>query len=156
MPQSFASVTLQIVFSTKDREPWLRDPWAARVHAYLATVCREATGIVYAVGGVEDHVHIATVLPRTLCIADLVEKVKVASSHWIKTLDPQFAGFHWQRGYGAFSTGPTGKKAMIAYVQDQVEHHRGRGAKPEKTFQDEYRSLLRKYECEWDERYVWD
>jgi hypothetical protein len=73
MPQSFASVTLQIVFSTKDREPVITGPWAPRIHAYLATVCRESTGLVYAVGGVADHVHIATVLPRTLCIADLVE-----------------------------------------------------------------------------------
>lgn len=156
MPQSFASVTLQIVFSTKDREPLLTEPWASRMHAYLATVCRESTGLVYAVGGMEDHVHIATVLPRTLCIADLVEKVKVASSHWVKTLDRRFAGFHWQRGYGAFSTGPSGKKAMIAYVQNQVDHHRGGKGKRPKTFQEEYRSLLRKYECEWDERYVWD
>jgi putative transposase len=156
MPQSFASVTLQIVFSTKDRMPLLTDVWASRVHAYLATVCRESTGVVYAVGGVEDHVHIATVLPRTLTVADLVEKLKVASSHWIKTLDPGLGGFHWQRGYGAFSTGPTGKQAMIAYVQNQVEHHKGAEGRQGKTFQEEYRSLLRKYECEWDERYVWD
>jgi putative transposase len=156
MPQSFASVTLQLVFSTKDREPWLTDEWAPRVHAYLATVCRDMTEVVYAVGGIEDHVHIATVLPRTICIADLIEKIKVSSSHWIKTLDSRFAGFHWQRGYGAFSTGPTGKTAMIQYVKNQVEHHRSGSRTKVKTFQEEYRNLLRKYECKWDERYVWD
>ncbi|HWB03053.1 MAG TPA: hypothetical protein VG796_08530 [Verrucomicrobiales bacterium] len=74
----------------------------------------------------------------------------------MKTLGRRFAGFHRQRGYGAFSTGPSGKKAMIAYVQNQVEHHSGGKGNRPKTFQEEYRSLLRKYECGWDERYVWD
>ena len=150
MPQSFASIIVQIVFSTKDRTPWLDDTIRPKLHAYLATVCREVTGVVYAVGGVADHVHIACVLPRTVTVADIVEKVKVSSSLWIKEIDPKYAGFHWQRGYGTFSVGASGKDALVKYVENQEEHHRTR------TFQDEYRALLTKYGIEWDERYVWD
>ena len=151
MPQSFASIILQIVFSTKDRHPWIDPDIAPRLHAYLATVCREATGVTFAVGGVADHVHIATALPRTLTIADLVENLKVTSSIWLKKADPaRYANFYWQRGYGAFSVGASGKDALVAYVQNQAEHHRTR------TFQEEYRALLTKYGLQWDERYVWD
>jgi putative transposase len=150
MPQSFASIIVQIVFSTKDRVPWVDDEIRPKLHAYLATVCREVTGVVYAVGGVADHVHIACVLPRTVTVADIVEKVKVSSSLWIKEINPKFADFHWQRGYGAFSVGASSKDALVKYVENQDEHHRTR------TFQEEYRALLRKYGIEWDERYVWD
>ena len=150
MPQSFASIIVQIVFSTKDRAPWIDVSVRPALHAYIATVCREVTGVVYAVGGVADHIHIACALPRTVTVADIVEKVKVTSSAWIKDRDPKYADFYWQRGYGAFSVGASGKAALIAYVENQEEHHRTR------TFQEEYRALLSKYGIEWDERYVWD
>jgi REP element-mobilizing transposase RayT len=150
MPQSFASIIIQIVFSTKERSPWLDESIGPRMHAYLAEVCREATGVAFAVGGAADHVHVATALPRTLAVADLVEKLKVTSSIWIKEVSPAHGGFHWQRGYGAFSVGASGKEALIAYVQNQERHHKGRG------FQDEYRELLTLYGEKWDERYVWD
>jgi putative transposase len=150
MPQSFASIIIQIVFSTKDRAPWLDDLIRPRMHAYLAEVCRDATDVMFAVGGVADHVHIATALPRTLTVADLVEKPKVASSMWIKEASSAHAGFYWQRGYGAFSVGASGKDALVEYVLNQEENHRQR------SFQDEYRGLLTKYGVTWDERYVWD
>jgi REP element-mobilizing transposase RayT len=120
------------------------------MHAYLAEVCREATGVAFAVGGVADHVHIATALPRTITIADLVEKLKVTSSVWIKEVSSSHSQFYWQRGYGAFSVGASGKDALVAYVQDQERRHRNR------SFQDEYRGLLKRYGETWDERYVWD
>jgi REP element-mobilizing transposase RayT len=106
--------------------------------------------LTYAVGGVEDHVHCATVLPRTLTIADLVEKLKVSSSAWVKKHLPNGQDFYWQRGYGAFSVGASGKDALMSYVNNQAEHHRTT------TFQEEYRKLLTKYGITWDERYVWD
>lgn len=84
---------MHVVFSTKDRRPFLADALAPRMHAYLATVCRDMTGLVHAVGGVADHVHLALPLPRTLTIASLVEKAKTASSAWIKTIDPACAHF---------------------------------------------------------------
>ncbi len=150
MPQSFANVIVQIVFSTKDRVPFIDTAIRPQLHAYLATVCREATNLVYAVGGTADHVHIATILPRTITIADIVEKVKVASSAWIKEMSPKYRDFYWQRGYGCFSVGASGKDALVAYVQNQEDHHKTL------SFQDEYRALLTKYHQKWDERYVWD
>ena len=78
-----------------------------RMHAYLATICRDLGTEFVRVGGVADHVHIVTTLPRTLSQAELIEQIKKISSKWIKTIDTRYRGFLWQRGYGAFSVSPS-------------------------------------------------
>ena len=150
MPQSLGLVIVHIVFSTKERHPWLGPDVRPRVHAYLATVARAAGCECYRAGGVADHIHLAIRLSRTITIADLVENVKTASSKWLKTLSPDLAPFSWQRGYGAFSVGPSDLQALLAYIDNQETHHQTQ------TFQDEYRALLKKYEIDYDETYVWD
>lgn len=150
MAQSLSNVILHVIFSTKARETWLDHGVRPRMHAYLATICRELGADLARVDGMADHVHIVTTLPRTFSQAELVEQIKKASSKWIKTLDPRYRGFFWQRGYGAFSVSQSQLKAVLGYVEKQQEHHRTR------TFQEEYRELLRKHGVEFDERYVWD
>ena len=150
MPQSLSKVVLHIIFSTKNREAWLDSNVRPRMHAYLATICRDLGAELVHIGGVADHVHIITTLPRTLSQAQLIEQIKKASSKWIKAFDARYRGFFWQRGYGAFSVTPSQFEAVLQYVEAQQEHHRTR------TFQDEYRELLRKHGINFDERYVWD
>ena len=149
MPQSLSKVILHIIFSTKNREPWLDSAIRPRMHAYLATICRDLGGEAFRVDGVADHVHIVTI-PRTLSLAEMIEQAKKGSSKWIKSLEARYRGFFWQRGYGAFSVSPSQLDAALQYVQTQEEHHRTR------TFQEEYRELLRRHDVEFDERYVWD
>jgi putative transposase len=150
MPQSLSKVIIHIIFSTKDREAWLDRDVRPRMHAYVATVCRDLNAEALLVGGVADHLHIVTTLPRTFSQAALVETVKKTSSKWIKGLDSKYRQFYWQRGYGAFSVSPSQLNAVLEYVESQEEHHRTR------TFQEEYRDFLCKYCVEFDERYVWD
>ena len=150
MPQSLSKVILHIIFSTKNREPWLDSAVRPRMHAYLATICRDLGGEALRVGGVADHVHIVTTLPRTLSQAELIEQIKKISSKWIKTIDTRYRGFLWQRGYGAFSVSPSQLDAVLQYVETQQEHHRTR------TFHEEFRDLLRRHGVNFDERYVWD
>jgi Transposase and inactivated derivatives len=120
------------------------------MHAYLATVCRGLGAELIRVGGVADHVHIVTTLPRTVSQAQLIEQIKKGSSKWIKTVDGRYREFFWQRGYGAFSVSASQLDAVLQYVDAQQEHHRTR------TFQEEYRELLHKHGLDVDERYVWD
>lgn len=150
MSQSLSKVILHITFSTKDREPLLDSTIRPRMHAYLATICRDLGGKEVCVDGVSDHVHVVTTLPRTLSQAELIEEVKKASSKWIKDVDLRYRGFFWQRGYAAFSVSPSQLAAVLQYVRTQEEHHRTR------TFQEEYRELLKKHGIGFDERYVWD
>ena len=150
MAQSLSKVILHIIFSIRNREPWLDRDVRPRMHAYLATICHDLGADLVRVGGVADHVHIVTTLPRTVSQAQLVEQIKKASSKWIKALDARYRGFFWQRGYGAFSVSPSQLDAVLQYVEAQREHHRTR------TFQEEYRELLHRHGVDFDERYVWD
>jgi putative transposase len=150
MPQSLSYLLTHIVFSTNDRTPVLDAKVRPALHAYLATVSRNVDCECFRVGGVADHVHLAVRLSRTITMAQLIEELKTSSSKWLKTQSPALAAFAWQRGYGAFSVGPSDLNALLHYIDTQEEHHKTR------TFQDEYRAFLTKYGIEYDERYVWD
>jgi putative transposase len=95
-------------------------------------------------------VHLLVKLGRKTAIADLVEEVKSSSSDWIKSKGPKYQRFYWQAGYGALSIGQSGEDALKKYISNQKEHHRI------KTFQEEFREFLYRYEIPFDERYVWD
>jgi putative transposase len=88
MPQSLSKVIIHIIFSTKDRKAWLDRDVRPRMHAYVATICRDLNAEALRVGGVADHLHVVTTLPRTVSQAAMVETVKKTSSKWIKGLDP--------------------------------------------------------------------
>jgi REP element-mobilizing transposase RayT len=150
MPQSLSLVIVHVIFSTKERRPFLAPATRPKLHAYLATVARNADCEAYRVGGVADHVHLAVRLSRTITIAQLVETLKTASSKWLKTEWPGLAAFSWQRGYGSFSVGPSDLDALRQYIDTQEEHHKTR------SFQEEFRMFLKKYGVDYDEAYVWD
>lgn len=120
------------------------------MHAYLATVLRNHECETLIVGGVDDHVHALFALSRNYSIAEIVKEIKRTSSRWIKEKSPTQKKFSWQSGYGAFSVSQSHLEQVIHYIERQEEHHR------RATFQDEFRAFLKKYDVEYDERYVWD
>jgi REP element-mobilizing transposase RayT len=126
MPQSVSKVIIHIIFSTKDREAWLDRDVRPRMHAYVATVCRDLNAEALRVGGVADHLHVVTTLPRIISQAAMVETVKKTSSKWIKGLDSKYRQLYWQRVYGAFSVSPSQLNAVLEYVESQEEHHHTR------------------------------
>ena len=151
MPQSLAQIYLHIVYSTKNRQPFLQDRLIrAEAHNYLGGTCNNLGCPVLRVGGVADHVHILCRFGRMITVADLIKELKRESSKWIKTKSPELAEFHWQVGYGVFSVSPGHLDGLVNYIETQEEHHRV------VTFQEEFRGLLTKYGLQWDERYVWD
>ena len=150
MPQSLSQLYAHLIFSTKDRYPFLKDDIRDRVHAYLATVLREMGSPFVVVGGIDDHVHVLFDMGRIHAAKDFVEQIKRESSKFVKTLRPNLAKFYWQSGYGIFSVSPTHRESVIQYIETQEVHHRA------KSFQDEYREFLNRYGIEFDEQYVWD
>ena len=150
MSQSLSSILIHLIFSTKNREPFITPEIEPELHPYMAKILRELKSPSLAIDGASDHVHILFSLGRVITIADVVEEVKTNTSKWIKTKGPEFRNFHWQRGYGAFSIGQSSVAALKRYIRGQKEHHR------RVTFQEEYRKFLKAYGIEYDERYVWD
>jgi len=151
MSQSLAKVLVHTVFSTKDRRPFLRDkPLRDELHHYLGGILIQLDCQPVIVGGVGDHVHLLCALARTCTAATMVKELKRGSSLWLKSKSPGLADFAWQNGYGVFSTGFSQLESVRGYIAGQEAHH------IKVTFQDEFRLLLRRYEIEFDERYVWD
>ena len=151
VPQSLAKILVHAVFSTKDRQPFLRDkPLREELHHYLGGILINLECQPVIVGGVEDHVHVLCALSRTCHASEMIKEVKRGSSLWMKTKSPDLADFAWQNGYGIFSIGFSQIESARDYIAGQEKHHH------KMSFQDEFRQLLRRYKIEFDERYVWD
>jgi putative transposase len=151
MAQSLARLWTHLIFSTKDRFPFLTDKvLRTEMHAFLAEMIRNLGCETLIVGGVEDHAHSLFALSRTHPIARVVKEIKRTSSGWIKEAAPKLSKFHWQGGYAAFSVSQSNLVDVIRYIENQEEHHK------RVLFQDEYRALLKAYEIDFDERYIWD
>jgi putative transposase len=88
-------------------------------------------------------------LSRKIALMKLMEELKSHSSKWIKSKGKGYENFYWQDGYGAFSVNPAQINRVIAYIENQHQHH------SQKTFQVEYRAFLNKYKVEYNEDYVW-
>jgi putative transposase len=150
MPQSLSKVYLHVVFSTKNRESVLADEWRDDLFHVLGGTANNLGCQSLIVGGVADHVHMLFQLARTISIADAMGKIKSTSSLWVNQTHATPTEFHWQAGYAAFSVGQSNVEVVREYIRRQPQHH------AEQSFQDELRDWLRRYEVEWDERYVWD
>ncbi|MBV2247268.1 MAG: IS200/IS605 family transposase [Lentimicrobium sp.] len=150
MGQSLVKNYMHITFSTKHRVHLIHPPYEAELHSYLGGICKNMNCQPIKIGGFTNHVHILCMLSKNVALAKLLEEVKSHSSKWFKTLDPSLQKFYWQDGYGAFSVNPAEVDVVIAYIQNQHEHHR------KKTFEEEYLAFLKKYGIAYDERYVWD
>ena len=151
MPQSHSVVHIHLLFSTKDRRPYFRDPAVrAQLHSYLGGISKALECPPIIVGGVEDHVHLLCQLGRTITQADWVKEVKRISNPWLKQQGRDYVDFQWQGGYADFAVSKSDVEQVREYIANQEDHHR------KMSYQDEYRALLRKHEVEWDENYVWE
>jgi len=148
MPQSLSAVYIHLVFSTKEHRPFLRDaPIREASHALLGSISGRLDCPPIIVGGTKDHVHLLARFARTITQAEWVKEVKRVLN---VALNEQGHFIEWQGGYASFSVSPSNLEKVKNYIAEQEAHHR------RLDFQDELRSLLRKHDVEWDERYLWD
>ena len=134
----------------KESEPLITLDVQDRLYPYLANAFGGQGSYAIKVGGVADHVHVLFHLSKNHALSSVIGSIKGESSKWLKTAYPTLQSFAWQGGYGAFSVSASNVESVVAYIGAQVEHHRRR------DFKDEFRAFPRKYEVEFDERYVWD
>src|SRR5258708_3079233 len=125
MAQSLSNLLVHIIFSTKERRPFLGDVnHRAAMHRYLGAVSRPLPCPVIRVGGIPDHVHCLARQSRTITVAEWVKELKRASSQWAKTQSASLRAFQWQAGYGAFSVSQSLSPKIEQYIERQEEHHR--------------------------------
>ena len=146
MGSTFFSLHYHVVFSTKERQPFIQAQWRPRFHSYLGGMIGGMDGVAETIGGVEDHVHLLLSLRPTHCLADLMRDLKSDSTNWVKdNLEP---GFGWQEGYAAFTVSPSAVNAVRHYIDDQETHHAGL------SFVDELRDLLVRAGVTYERKYL--
>ena len=121
MPQSFASLTYHIIFSTKARFPALTGEMVPRLYDYIGGILKPHDGVLLAAGGMPDHVHLLTSLGRETSVAVAVRLIKTNSSKWIHDTFPEQRSFAWQTGYGAFTVSHSNLPSVKSYIAGQVE-----------------------------------
>ena len=148
MADSYLSLYMHVVFSTKDRQPLIIPDIQNRLWAYMGGIARENHMKASSVGGMKDHVHILLSLPATLSVAKGVQLIKGGASKGVHDTFPHLRRFAWQEGYGAFSVSQSSTPSVIEYIQGQARHHR------KITFEEEFVALLRRHGIKFDPKYV--
>ena len=150
MAGTYSQLLLHVVFSTKGRAPWIAADVAARLYPYMGGIVRAEKGVLYAIGGVEDHVHLYFRWRPDGSVSDVMRTIKSRSSKWVHATFPKLSAFAWQEGYSVFSVSKSQEVALTIYIAKQAEHHKT------ENFDCELLRLLRANEIEFEERYVFD
>lgn len=150
MPQSYVSLPIHVVFSTKNRVPLIQTEWEDRLYSYIGGILREEKCILLAAGGMTDHIHLLVSWSKERSISDVLRVIKTNSSKWIHQTFPGHHDFAWQSGYGAFAVSQSNIEQVKTYIANQKEHHRNL------TFKDEFIAFLRKHNIPYDDRYLFE
>ena len=142
MPGTYSQILLHVVFSTKQRRPYITPDIEARLYDYVGGIIRAEKGTLYAIGGMPDHLHMLLRWRTDRTISDLMRTVKARSSHWIHEAFPDSSAFAWQQGYAVFSVSKSSEGNVKAYIENQAEHHK------ERDFAEELLALLRAHGIE--------
>jgi putative transposase len=150
MAHTFTHLLTHIVFSTKDRRPFLDAKLKSRLFPYLGGIIRELDGKALIINGPTDHVHILASIAAKHSLSDLMRELKADSTGWVHKNYPDHSAFAWQIGYGAFSVSHSNLAEVEKYIANQEEHHK------RMSFQEEFVAFLKKHEIQYDERYLWE
>jgi REP element-mobilizing transposase RayT len=146
---TYTNLLRHIIFSTKDRLPYLLEDRRYDVFSYIGGIVRETKGAAINVNGVQDHVHVLVRLPSFLPVAKVVEIMKTNSSRWIHEKRVLHQTFAWQTGYAAFSVSESQLDGVSTYIRNQQAHHQ------RVSFQEELIAFLERAHIQYDERYIW-
>ncbi len=149
MAHTFASLYTHIIFSTKDRLPFLTAELTPDLLAYMGGILRKLDGKLIEANARPDHIHCLLSLPPALAVADAMRVHKTNSSAWVHVTRRR-AAFAWQTGYGAFSVSQSNVPTVVKYIRNQDQHHR------RVTFQEEFIAFLKRHGIAYDERYIWE
>ena len=150
MGHTYHKVYLQFVFAVKYRKALLDKAWKSQVFGVMGNLINETNCKTIIVNGVEDHVHCFVGLKPAISVSELMKIVKAKSSKYINDHSLTRERFEWQTGFGVFSYSQIDIERVFKYIQNQEEHHRS------KKFKEEYLELLKEYQVEYDEQYLFE
>lgn len=150
MANTYTQLYIHVVIVVKGRENLITSHFRDDLYKYISGIITNKNQKLLAIGGMPDHLHLFVSLNPDIKLSDLLRDIKASSSKWINENRFVKGKFNWQVGYGAFSYAKSQKDVVIKYILNQVKHHR------RKSFREEYIDMLKKYEVNYDERYLFN
>lgn len=148
MATTYTQIHIQGIFAVQSRECIIQNNWRDELYKYITGVIKNNKHKPIVINGSPDHIHVLFGMRPSQSLADLMQDIKSNSSRWINEKRFLKGRFQWQEGFGAFSYGKSQLSDVIKYINNQEEHHKKR------TFIEEYKELLRLFEVEYDEKYI--
>lgn len=150
MAGTFAKIYIQIVFAVKGRDNLINASWEEELYKYISGIVKNKEQKMLAINGMPDHIHFLIGMKPSCCLSDLVREIKKSSNEFVNEKKYSKFKFQWQEGYGAFSYGHSSLNEVIAYINNQKQHHK------KKTFKEEYKLFLEKFNIEYKEEYLFE
>lgn len=150
MADTYTQLDVQLVFAVKGRQSLIQKSWKDELYRYITGIVQNHKHKMLRINGMPDHIHIFIGYHPSQLIPKLVEEIKTSSNEFINERGLATRKFSWQKGYGAFSYSRSHRDSVIKYINNQEQHHR------KKTFQEEYIAFLKKFEIEYQEKYLFD
>jgi REP-associated tyrosine transposase len=147
---TFSQIYIQVVFAVQNRISLINSFWEEELYKYITGVVQNKGQKMLAINGIPNHIHFLIGMKPSCRLSDLIREVKKSSNGFIKEKGFVNGRFSWQEGFGAFSYSHSSLDNVIAYIMNQEEHHR------KKTFKQEYLKLLREFEIEFKDEYLFD
>lgn len=148
MANTYTQIHIHAVFAVQNRECIIHRTWKDELYKYITGIAQNYKHKVLAINGMPDHVHLLFGFRPSQSLSDLMQDIKGSTSKWINEKGFIQEKFSWQEGYGAFSYTKSDVPKVIQYIADQEEHHK------KKSFHEEYMDLLKDFEIQYDERFV--
>jgi REP element-mobilizing transposase RayT len=150
MPNTYTQIYIQIVFAVTGRENLISKSHREELHKYITGIVQKREQKMLSIFCMPDHTHLLVGLKPSIAISDLTRDIKAGSSNFINDKKWVKGKFNWQEGFGAFAYSRSQIDTVIKYILNQEEHHK------KKTFREEYTNFLKKFEIEYDEKYLFE
>lgn len=148
MANTYTQIHIQAVFTVQNKDCIIQNIWKDELHKYICGIVQKNEHKLLAINGMPDHIHILFGLRPAQSISDLMQDIKGSSSKWINEKRFVRGKFSWQEGYGAFSYSKSEVPQIINYILNQTVHHK------KKSFTEEYLEMLKQFEIDYDEMYI--
>ncbi len=150
MANTYSQIYIQIVFAVKNRNGLIKPEWEEDLYKYITGIVQNKEQKMLAINGVKDHIHFFIGMKPNCCLSDLVREVKKASNIFVNEKYIHTKNFSWQEGFGAFSYSRSHIDNVVKYIANQKEHHK------KQSFKEEYIQLLKKFDIDYDEKYLFN
>ncbi len=150
MANTYTQIYIHIVFAVQGRQNLIPKEHKEEMHKYMTGIIQNKEQKLIAINSMPDHVHIFIGMKPAIALSDLVRDVKNNSSSFINDKKWIRGKFNWQKGFGAFSYAHSQIDTVAKYVLNQEKHHE------QKTFKEEYLQMLKKFNVEYDEKYLFE